>query len=94
MGYTIRLAVEWTASADRHGIPHADALYAMANHEAPGQIEGRPGERTIVYVGHPHGPTERHIEVIAAHREPRTVVVFHAMELNDLYRHLLHEGKE
>ncbi|GAA1359946.1 hypothetical protein GCM10009596_16050 [Arthrobacter rhombi] len=94
MCYTINMAVEWTTSADRHGIPRRDALYAIANHEALEEIEGRSGERTIVYVGHPHGQTDRYIEVIAAHSEPRTVVVFHAMELTDLYRHLLHEGKE
>lgn len=88
------MTVEWTTSADRHGIPREDALYAMANHEALAELEGRPEERTVVYVGHPHGQTDRYIEVIAAHREPRTVVVFHAMELTDVYRYLLHEGKE
>lgn len=64
------------------------------NHEALVEVEGNPEERTVVYVGHPHGQTDRYIEVIAAHREPRTVMVFHAMELTDRYRHLLQGGDE
>lgn len=47
----------------------------------------------MVYVGHPHAQTERYVEVIAAIRPPRDLVIFHAMPLTDLYRHLLHERK-
>lgn len=92
--YTLGRAVEWTQSAARHGIAREDALYAMIHHEATAELEGNPGERTVVYVGHLHGQTDRYIEVIAAHREPRTVVIFHAMELTDVYRHLLYEGNQ
>lgn len=88
------MAVEWTASADRHAIPREDVLHAIVNHDASVEVAGLAGERTVVYVGHPHEQTDRYIEVIAAHREPRTMVIFHAMELTDLYRYLLHEGKE
>ncbi|MGW9552748.1 hypothetical protein ACWG8W_17045 [Citricoccus zhacaiensis] len=52
-----------------------------------------PKEQTIVYVGHPHGQTERYLEVIAAHQPPRTIVVFHVMDLTDQFRYLLHEGE-
>lgn len=86
------MAVEWTSSADKHGIPREDALYAMANHDAKTDLAGRPGEVTTVYVGHPHGQTDRYIEVIAAMRPPRTLTIFHVMPLSDLYRHLLNEG--
>lgn len=58
------MGVEWTHSADKHGIPRADALYSIAHAE----VKGRPGEVTIVYVGHPHAQTNRYLEVIAAHR--------------------------
>lgn len=61
--------------------------------EASAEIEGKTGEITMVYVGHPHGQTDRFIEVFAAHQLPRTIVIFHSMPLSDLYRHLLHEGK-
>lgn len=47
----------------------------------------------MVYVGHPHGQTERYLEVIAAHQPPRTIVVFHVMPLTDQFRYLLHEGE-
>lgn len=73
--------------------PRKDALYAMTNADASAEIEGRPGERTFVYGGHPHGQTHRYLEVIAAQRAPRDVVIFHVMELSDLYRHLLYEGE-
>ena|GEM_PF-4835764 len=46
------------------------------------------GWTTTVYVGHPHGQTDRYIEVIMATRPPREALVFHVMELSDLYRHL------
>ncbi|WP_164860200.1 hypothetical protein [Rathayibacter iranicus] len=44
---------------------------------------------STVYVGHPHPQTDRYIEVIAAMRPPRTLTIFHVMELSELYRHLL-----
>lgn len=86
------MGVEFTNSADKHGIARQDTLYAMMHAEASAELEGQPGETTMVYVGHPHGQTDRYIEVIAAHRPPRTIVIFHSMPLSDLFRHLLHEG--
>lgn len=82
------MAVTWADSADRHGVPHEDALYAIAHATGTEDVEGRPGWTTTVYVGRPHGQTDRYIEVIVATRLPREVLVFHVMELSDLYRHL------
>lgn len=87
------MGVQFTSSADKHRIPREDSLYAIMHAEASVQVEGEAGETTTVYVGRPHGQTERYLEVIAAHRPPRTIVIFHSMPLSDLYRHLLHEGK-
>lgn len=87
------MAIEWTASAAKHDIPRDDALYAMTHAEATAELDGHPGETTTVYVGHPHGQTDRYLEVIAAHRPPHTIIIFHVMELTDLYRHLLNEGE-
>ncbi|MGZ0069846.1 hypothetical protein [Microbacterium arborescens] len=87
------MAIDYTRSADKHGIPREDALYAMLHAEASAEVDGEPGEVTMVYVGHPHGQTDRYIEVIAAHRPPRTIVIFHVMPLSDLYRDLIDEGK-
>lgn len=87
------MGVEWARSADKHGIPHEDALYAMMHAEVSAEVDGEPGEQVIVYVGHPHGQTDRYLEVIAAHRPPRTIVIFHVMPLTDIFRYLLHEGE-
>lgn len=89
MWYYLYMAVQWTSSAAKHGISRDDALYAMTHAEASAELDGHPGEVTMVYVGHPHAQTTRYIEVIAAHRQPRDVVIFHVMELSDLYRDLL-----
>lgn len=87
------MGVEFTDSADKHGIPRADSLHAMIHADASAELEGLPGETTIVYIGHPHGQTDHYIEVIAGHRPPRDVWIFHSMPLSDLYRYLLDEGK-
>ncbi|WP_141990639.1 hypothetical protein [Rhodoglobus vestalii] len=81
VGRFLFMGIEWIASAARHNIPQADTLYAITHAAGSTQIEGHAGETTIVYVGHPHAQTERYIEVIAAHRKPRSMVIFHAMEL-------------
>ncbi|SNU02816.1 hypothetical protein SAMN06298212_1713 [Ruaniaceae bacterium KH17] len=86
------MGVQFTSSADKHGIPRQDSLYAIMHAEASAEVEGNPDETTMVYVGHPHGQTDSYIEVIAAHRPPRTIVIFHAMPLSDLFRYLLQEG--
>jgi hypothetical protein len=85
------MAVEWTASADKHGIPREDALYAIANAVGSEEVHGLSGEVTTVYVGHPHPHTARHIEVIAAAIPPRRLRIFHVSELTDHYRHLVPE---
>ncbi|WP_221739668.1 hypothetical protein [Arachnia propionica] len=86
------MGVHFTDSADKHRVPREDSLYAIMHAEASAEIDGLPGEVTKVYVGHPHAQTDDYIEVIAAHRPPRTIVIFHAMPLSDLFRHLLDEG--
>jgi hypothetical protein len=83
------MPIEWTASAAKHEVSREDALYAMTHAVGAQEVEGHPGETTTVYVGHPHGQTDRYIEVIVAVRPPRTMVIFHAMPLTDLYRHLI-----
>lgn len=84
--------IRWTASAAKHGILREDALYALLHPVATAELAGEPGETTVVYIGHPHGQTDWYIEVIAAHREPRDVLIFHVMNLSSLYRPLLDES--
>ncbi len=61
---------------------HADGTQA---------VQGRHGRDTAVYVGRPHPQTDRRIEVIAWIEPPDTLVIFHVMEVSDLYRHLIGE---
>ena len=61
----------------------------IANAAGSEHPRGRVGETTTVGVGHPHGQTDRYIEVILAMRPPATMVVFHVMALSDLDRHLI-----
>lgn len=86
--YYFLVAIEYTSSASKHGIPHEDALHAMLHAEVTEVIPGHPGQETRVFIGHPHLQTDRYIEVLAA-RRGETIVVFHVMPLSDLYRHLL-----
>lgn len=58
------------------------------------EIEGRLGGRTMVFVGRAHAQTDRRLEVIAELRPPRTLVIFHVMEVSDLWRHLVQETEE
>ena len=90
--YSFVVGVHFTDSADKHRVPREDSLYAMLHAEASAEIDGFSGEVTKVYIGHPHAQTDDYIEVVAAHRPPRTIVIFHAMPLSDLFRHLLDEG--
>jgi hypothetical protein len=88
------VGVHWAPSADKHGIPREDAIYAIGHAAARASLEVRSGETTVVFVGHPHGQTERYIEVIVALTPPRDLVIFHVMQLSDLYRHLIDENGE
>jgi len=87
--YSNRVAVTFTPSADRHGIPHQDAIYAMIHFAGREEVAGEPGRVTMAYVGHPHAQTDRYIEVIAEVNPPDGVKIFHVMDLSDMYRHLV-----
>ncbi len=84
--------MEWKKSAAKHGIPREDILWAISHAEGQEDVSGRPGWLTRVWVGHPHAQTDRYIEVIVAMKDDE-FVIFHAMPLSDLYRHLI-ETKE
>lgn len=56
-------------------------------------MPGRDGHGDwTLYIGHPHGQTERYLEVGAQKVFSRTLIVFHCCELTDKFRHLLFEG--
>ena len=85
------MPVNFTPSADRHGISHEDAMHAILNADDSEPVAGRGTGLTMVYVGRPHPQTDRRIEVIAQIRDGRDITIFHVMEVSDLYRHLVKE---
>ncbi len=88
--YAFPVGLEWTPSSGKHGVSRQDVLWAMTHAEGEAIIEGRPGWITRVFVGHPHPQTDRYIEVIAA-TNGTDFVIFHAMPLTDIYRHLIQD---
>lgn len=88
------MALYFTPSAARHGIPSEDALYAIAHAVGSEELGWQGKKKKKIYVGHPHGQTERFIEVIVLEWNPREIEVFHVMELSSLYEHLAFERPE
>ncbi|WP_326504121.1 hypothetical protein [Rothia nasimurium] len=84
------MAVEFTPNASKHRIPHQDALYAVLHHEVAVDIPGRDGfKAATLYIGHPHGQTDRYIEVIAEVIPPRGFKIFYVMPLSPKNRKYL-----
>jgi hypothetical protein len=81
--------VTWAPEAGRHGFTLAEALHAIANADAAADVAGLPKDKTMVFVGLPHAQALRPVEVIAARRPSGEFVIFHVMELSDIYRGLL-----
>ena len=81
---------EFTDSADRHDIPHADAEYAVVHHVDYEILQPRrAGEQSFMFVGLPHPQALRYLEVGVTVDGRGRRTIFHAMEVTDLYRHLI-----
>ena len=77
-------------SAGRHRVSHEDAEYAVRHHVGGVEIESRrQGERAFMFAGLPHAHASRYIEVGVSVTGTGRRVIFHAMELTDLYRDLI-----
>lgn len=89
------MAPRWAESANKHGIPRADQIYAIVNATYKARIadEGvEPGE-VWLYIGCPHPQTEREIEVLVkTYSDGRAALIFHAMELGPKFRRLREEN--
>jgi len=80
--------VNMTPSAYKHGFEIEEAIYVMdhfVGREALGRI---PGGSAWAYVGYLHEGSDRKMELLANWYPPRTVEVFHFMDLTDKYRRL------
>ena len=72
---------EFTDSADKHDVPHPDAEHAVMHHVDYEILQPRRGLRD---------PQALHyLEVGVAVDGHGRRIIFHAMEVTDLYRHLI-----
>ncbi|RMB70173.1 hypothetical protein AYK61_26570 [Rhodococcus sp. SBT000017] len=78
------MAIEWTDSADKHGIDHADALHAIENAyyvEREFDEPRVPGlAKPWLFIGPPRTLGGALLEVMVEVIPPRGMVVFHVME--------------
>lgn len=83
MYYTLGVAVTWASSADKHGIPHEDALHAIGNAlyaESEFDEPRVPGRvRPTLFIGPPREPAGPLLEVMVEVVPPRNLHVFHVM---------------
>ena len=80
--------VNMAASAYKHGFELEHALYVMAHPVGRRRIDETSRGEVWVYVGYPREGSDRRVELIVEQIPPRTIEVFHLMDLTDLWRHL------
>jgi hypothetical protein len=91
------MAVTWSESADKHGIPRNEALYAMSHaHAVYPDFQAPRGGFTrspTLYVGPSRFGT---LEVIAIVTPPADVHIFHVMALRESTRNAVgyQEGEQ
>ena len=83
MWYSIKVAIRWTPSADKHGIAREDVLHAIGNSyytevefDEP-RIEGHV--RPTLIIGPPRHLGGPLLEIMVEILPPRDLVIFHAM---------------
>ena len=78
------MPITWAASADKHRVPHEDALHAIANaeyHESAFDAPRPPSAiRPDLYIGPWRPPTTGLLEVMLEVRPPDGIHIFHVME--------------
>lgn len=91
------MAITWTDSADKHGVPREDALHAMLNpylyieeFDDP-RVPG--ASRPDLWIGPPRQVGGPLIEVMGERVPPRGVVVFHVMIARDKHLARLEESE-
>lgn len=79
----VPVAVTWSASADKHGIAHEDALYAISHAHF---VESEFGEpripgrvRPTLFIGPPRQLGGPLLEVMVEVAPPRSLHIFHVM---------------
>jgi len=79
-----------TALVVNDDTPRPDAEYAVMRHVDYEILQPRrTGEQSLTFVGLPHPQALRHLEVGVTVDGRGRRTIFHAMEVTDLYRHLI-----
>ena len=83
------MGIAFTRSADKHGISHADALYAIQNPVYTSTKvkvnPEQPNRPRRVFIGPQHAQTDRLIEVLIEVGQS-DFVIYHVMPLGAYYR--------
>jgi hypothetical protein len=82
------VAPRWAHSADKHGIPRADQIYALINATYKVELadERIDGGAVWLYIGPPHAQTDRELELLVnVYSDGREALVFHTMPLSARY---------
>ncbi|AMM20466.1 hypothetical protein AX769_10300 [Frondihabitans sp. PAMC 28766] len=80
--------ISFSSSSRKHGVPEEDQEFAIGN---PAVVELIESE-VLLIIGHPHGQTERWIELPIRALPSGDKNVFHAMELGPRFRPFLEEA--
>ncbi len=75
-------------SAYRHGFEIEEAVYVMTNPVGAQMIRRTSAGEEWAYVGYPYEGSDRRMELLAEHIPPKTIEVFHFMDLTDHWWHL------
>ena len=89
--------ISWTESADKWGIPHEDALFAIRNARYDSDNvklnDGDPDAPRRVFIGPQHEQTERLVEVLIWLKRGGDFLVYHVMPLGSHYRRQMEDDK-
>lgn len=91
------VAPRWTDSAEKHGIPRQDQVYAIvhANYKNRLDSEKLDDGDVWLYIGHPHAQTGREIEVLVnVYSDGREALVFHAMDVGSKFTRYREENPD
>jgi hypothetical protein len=80
----------WAHSSDKHGVPRDDQIHVLLQptYGRDLHVEDAARECITLYIGHPHGQTDREVEILVRTfpGTTREAIVFHAMPLGPKYR--------
>jgi len=80
--------VNMRPSAYKHGFSPEEAIYVMSNPVSAQMIGSTSHGEQWAYVGYLYEGSDRRMELLVERIPPRTIEVFHFMDLTDNWRHL------